>query len=106
VPDMVEPGEVVDVGIGMWTEEIGDIDCEGGKEPSEAVCNERCGKLSRYKMLDRIRNSNALNADLDMCGILRMLKDCLMLSKLPENSRKSREPPKEYLGRFGCDVGS
>lgn len=36
--------------------------------------------------------------------ILGVLESCLMLSKAPKDSRGSRRPPEEYLGRFGCEV--
>ena len=49
---------------------------------------------------------HAIEADLDMYMILGVLKNCLTLSKAPKDSRRSRGPPEEYLGRFGCEVCS
>lgn len=105
VVDMVEPGEVVDVAVGMRAGVSGEIDCESGEGLLATVCNERCEKSSRY-MLDRIKTFHAIEADLDMYMILGVLENCLTLSKAPEDSRGSRGPPEEYLGRFGCEVCS
>jgi hypothetical protein len=69
------------------------------------VCNERCEKSSGC-MLDWIKTSCSSGTDLDMYMILGVPKDCLTLNKTPKDSRRSREPPEEYLGRFGCEVCS
>lgn len=105
VVDMVEPAEVVDVDVVMRTGGSGEIDCENGEGLLATVCNECCEKSSGC-MLDWIKNSHALKADLDMYMILGVPKDCLTSSKTPKDSRRSRGPPEEYLGRFGCEVCS
>lgn len=56
--DMVEPGEVVDLVVGMWAGESDEIDCENGEGLLATVCNECCEKSSRY-MLDMTRKFHA-----------------------------------------------
>lgn len=77
VLDIGDLGEVVDVVVGMRAEDFGDIDCEGGEWPSAAVCNDRCGMLSGNMMLERRRNSDGFETDLDTYMVFGFLRDCL-----------------------------
>lgn len=105
VVDMVDPGEVVGVVVGMRTGGSGEIDCGSREGLLATVCNECCDKSSRY-MLDIIKTFYALETDLDMHMILGVLENCPALSKAPKYSLGSRGPPEEYLNRFGCEVCS
>lgn len=105
VDDMVDPGEVADVVMGMRTGGSGEIDCESREGLLTTVCNECCDKLSRY-MLEMIRTFHSLETDLDMHMILGVLGNRVTLSKAPKDPLASRGPPEEYLSRFGFEAGS
>lgn len=90
--DMVEPGEVVDLVVGMWAGESDEIDCENGEGLLATVCNECCEKSSKIYVRYDQNVPWLLEADLDM-HMIQAPKD-------------SRGPPEECLGRFGCGVWS